>query len=54
MFVPFLAATLLYLNNRVQWPTHVPHNHWTTNLILVAILGLFVMLGAQEVISALR
>jgi Mn2+/Fe2+ NRAMP family transporter len=54
MFVPFLAATLLYLNNRVQWPTHVPRNHWTTNLILVAILGLFVMLGAQEVISALR
>ena len=54
MFVPFLAATLLYLNNRVPWPTAVPRNHWTTNVILVAILVLFVMLGAQEVMNQVR
>ena len=54
LFIPFLAATLLYLNNRVAWTEPVPRNHWTTNLLLVAILGLFAMVGAQEVIGALR
>ena len=53
LFVPFLAATLLYLNNRVRWTTPVPHNHWTTNALLVAILVLFVVVGAQEVMNAL-
>jgi Mn2+/Fe2+ NRAMP family transporter len=42
MFIPFLAATLLYLNNR------------TTNLLLVVILALFVFVGAQEVLARLR
>jgi len=54
MFVPFLAATLLYLNNRVAWTEPVPRNHWTTNLLLVIILALFVFVGAQEVIARLR
>ena len=27
LFIPFLAATLLYLNNRVKWDAPVPHNH---------------------------
>jgi Mn2+/Fe2+ NRAMP family transporter len=54
LFVPFLAATLLYLNNRVQWSVPVPRNHWTTNVVLVAILALFAVLGAQEAIGALR
>jgi Mn2+/Fe2+ NRAMP family transporter len=54
LFIPFLAATLLYLNNKVKWTADVPRNHWTTNLLLAAILGLFVFLGMQEVIGALR
>jgi len=54
LFVPFLAGTLLYLNNRVKWQEPVPHNHWTTNLLLVGILALFVAVGAQEAIGALR
>jgi Mn2+/Fe2+ NRAMP family transporter len=54
LFVPFLAATLLYLNNRVKWSEAVPHNSWITNLLLVAILALFAVVGAQEVINALR
>lgn len=54
LFVPFLAATLLYLNNKVQWTEDVPHNAWYTNLLLVAILLLFAIVGAQEVIGALR
>ena len=53
LFVPFLAATLLYLNNRVRWTAQVPHNHWTTNVVLVAVLALFAIVGAQEVINAL-
>jgi Mn2+/Fe2+ NRAMP family transporter len=52
-FVPFLAATLLYLNNRVKWSAPIPHNHWTTNVVLVAVLALFAVVGFQEVINAL-
>lgn len=52
-FVPFLAATLLYLNNRVRWTTDVPRNHWMTNVVLVGILLLFLVVGAQEVMNAL-
>jgi Mn2+/Fe2+ NRAMP family transporter len=54
LFVPFLAATLLYLNNRVPWTTAVPKNHWITNVILVGILILFLVVGAQEAINAAR
>jgi Mn2+/Fe2+ NRAMP family transporter len=53
MFVPFLAATLLYLNNRVKWTTSIPRNSWATNVLLVVILALFLAVGAQEVINAL-
>jgi Mn2+/Fe2+ NRAMP family transporter len=53
MFVPFLAATLLYLNNRVRWNAPIPRNHWTTNALLVVILGLFVLVGVQEVLNRL-
>ena len=54
LFVPFLAATLLYLNNRVTWQRSVPHNHWATNALLVVILALFLAVGGQEVLNALR
>lgn len=54
LFVPFVAATLLYLNNRVRWTAPVPHNSWMTNVLLGAILLLFATIGAQEVIGALR
>ena len=53
LFVPFLAATLLYLNNKVAWKTAVPHNRWPTNVLLIAILALFAVFGAQEAIGAL-
>jgi Mn2+/Fe2+ NRAMP family transporter len=54
LFVPFLAATLLYLNNKVQWTESVPHNSAITNLLLGAILMVFAFVGVQEVIAALR
>ena len=53
LFIPFLAATLLYLNNRVRWTEPVPRNHWTTNVLLVASLVMFLLVGAQEVMNAL-
>ncbi len=54
LFVPFLAATLLYLNNKVKWTEAVPHNAWYTNLLLVAILLLFAIVGSQEALGAWR
>lgn len=54
LFVPFLAATLLYLNNKVKWTEPVPHNSWMTNTLLIAILLLFAIVGAQEVLNAVR
>ena len=53
LFIPFLAATLLYLNNRVTWTATIPHNRWTTNALLVLILALFVGVGVQEIVNAL-
>jgi Mn2+/Fe2+ NRAMP family transporter len=53
-FVPFVAATLLYLNNRVPWTGPVPKNSLVTNLLLVAILVLFAVVGFQEARAALR
>jgi Mn2+/Fe2+ NRAMP family transporter len=49
LFVPFVAATLLYLNNRVNWTEAVPKNSMITNLLLIAILVLFAIVGLQEV-----
>lgn len=54
LFVPFLAGTLLYLNNRVAWTdTEVPKNALTTNLLLVVILVLFLVVGGQEAVNAI-
>ena len=39
LFIPFLAATLLYLNTRIPWTTPVPRNHWTTNVLLIIVVG---------------
>lgn len=53
LFVPFVAATLLYLNNRVAWKEAVPRNSMITNLLLVGILVLFAIVGYQEVAARL-
>ncbi len=54
LFVPFVAATLLYLNNRVKWTEPVPRNSVITNLLLSAILILFAFVGFQEASAAIR
>lgn len=47
-FMPFLAATLLYMNNRVAW-LGADRNGATANLLLIAALMLFAVLLAQKV-----
>jgi uncharacterized membrane protein YkvI len=53
LFIPFLAATLLFLNTRIRWTSDLPRNHWATNTILAVALVLFLVLGLQEVRNAL-
>ena len=54
LFIPFLAATLLYLNNRVPFPAPLRTNGWTTNLVLVLILVLFLAVVVLETGGFLR
>jgi Mn2+/Fe2+ NRAMP family transporter len=49
LFIPFLAATLLYLNNlRIPVDSGVPKNSWLTNAVLVLALFVFAIVGASE------
>jgi Mn2+/Fe2+ NRAMP family transporter len=54
LFVPFLAAALLYLNNRVAWSSPIRRNAAATNVLLVIILALFLVVGGREVLNAVR
>ncbi|MDA2939117.1 Nramp family divalent metal transporter, partial [Acidobacteria bacterium AH-259-A15] len=42
LFLPFLALTLLFMNNRVQWVGKENRNGLVTNLLLVAAVSLFI------------
>ncbi|PPK88594.1 Mn2+/Fe2+ NRAMP family transporter [Neolewinella xylanilytica] len=46
-FMPFLAGTLLYLNNRKAWVRPL-HNGWLTNAVLGVSLLLFLILLATQ------
>ncbi|MGD9901956.1 MAG: Nramp family divalent metal transporter [Vicinamibacterales bacterium] len=49
LFIPFLAATLLYLNNRVlPATTGVPRNSALVNAVLVLAFAVFAIVGAAE------
>ncbi|HJS74177.1 MAG TPA: divalent metal cation transporter, partial [Vicinamibacteria bacterium] len=52
MFLPFLAATLLWLDRRATWTSSVPRNGRLTNALLALILVLFVVIGAREIAQA--
>jgi Mn2+/Fe2+ NRAMP family transporter len=54
LFIPFLAATLLYLNNRVRWSSSVPRNGRMANILLWVILAVFLTVGLNEMIGAFR
>ena len=52
-FIPFLAATLLHMNNRVPWKPPIRHNRAATNIALAFVLLVFLVVGALEVRSLL-
>jgi Mn2+/Fe2+ NRAMP family transporter len=49
LFIPFLAATLLYLNNRVAFPAPLRRNRLATDIVLGIIVILFLVVGAVEI-----
>jgi Mn2+/Fe2+ NRAMP family transporter len=53
MFMPFLALTLLIMNNQKQWVGERFSNGWLSNLFLAITLGLFALIGALEIIGKL-
>ncbi len=54
VFIPFLAATLLYLNTAVPWPGPIRSNRMLTNAMLVVIMLLFLIVGAVEIAALIR
>lgn len=53
LFMPFLAVTLLFLNNRKDVP--VQHrNGWIRNILLGLTAAVFVAIGVNELIKALQ
>ena len=49
LFIPFLAATLIYLNNfKIPPDSGVPKNSVLTNVVLVFALVLFAVVGLSE------
>ncbi len=54
LFIPFLTATLLYLNNRVTWASAIRHNAPATNALLWLVLLLFLGIGALEIASLIQ
>lgn len=53
LFMPLLAATLLWMNNRRAWVGPL-RNGWLVNAALIATLLLFLGVGASEAVDALR
>jgi Mn2+/Fe2+ NRAMP family transporter len=47
LFLPFLALTLLYLNNRTDCIGDKSRNGWFANLVLTAAVALFLFLGVK-------
>lgn len=51
LFIPFLAGTLLFLNNKVPWRGTMGHNSRATNALLVMIVLLFLGIGGWEILA---
>ncbi len=49
VFIPFLAGTLLYLNNRIAFIPLLHHNRLATNVVLGFIVVLFAVVGVIEI-----
>lgn len=53
LFMPLLAVTLLWMNNRRAWVGEL-RSGWLVNAALVATLLLFLLVGLNEALEALR
>ncbi|MCY1020518.1 Nramp family divalent metal transporter [Pyxidicoccus sp. MSG2] len=53
LFMPLLASTLLWMNNRRSWVGPL-RNNWLINAALAATLLLFLLVGLDEALEALR
>jgi hypothetical protein len=54
LFIPFLAGTLLYMNNRLPKESGVPRNGRLNNLLLTVALVIFGIVGVNEIVARLR
>ena len=52
LFMPFLAVTLLFLNNSKKVPARF-RNGWVNNILLGATTAIFLVLGANELYKAI-
>ena len=50
-FIPFLAITLLYLNNKIKWDSPLQRNGWGANFVLVLVLVFFLVVGMRDVVG---
>ena len=53
LFMPFLAVTLLFLNNQKRFVPEQFRNKWFHNVFLAITAGVFVAIGANELYEAL-
>jgi Mn2+/Fe2+ NRAMP family transporter len=53
LFMPFLAATLLVMNNRRAWVGTAQRSGWVTNVALAGTLAFFTYAGVREALEAL-
>ena len=53
LFMPFLAITLLFLNNQKRFVPKQFRNKWFHNVLLGMTAGVFVAAGANELYEAL-
>ena len=51
LFIPFLAATLLYMNNRVGWASPIGKNGWGANIVMVLVLAFFATVGIRDILG---
>lgn len=54
MFMPFVAVTLLLMNNRRAWVGERFRNGAGTNAALIITLVVFVVVGGQEIVDSIR
>lgn len=53
LFMPFLAITLLFLNNQKRYVPSQYRNRWFQNVFLSITAGVFVAVGVYELYEAL-